>query len=59
VAAFACRFRLYWRKETGSQYELLPESEQLMNTKEMIMKPSTIGKTFAIAALALRLKPPL
>jgi hypothetical protein len=53
--------RLYWWKETGNQNELLPESEQRMNTKEMIMKRSTIGKTFAIvavAAVALGIAPP-
>jgi|ERR1035437_790648 hypothetical protein len=38
-------------RRAGIQNDLLPEWREFMNAKEMIMKRSTIAKTFAIAAV--------
>jgi hypothetical protein len=38
--------------EREQEVEMISQGESIMNTKEMIMKRSTTGKAFAIAALA-------
>lgn len=53
VTAFAVRFRLYRREgEQAVKMVPFPQSSQFMNAKEMIMKPSNIAKTLALAAVA-------
>jgi hypothetical protein len=51
VAGFTAGFRLYQREGEQAVRMISPQWRQFMNAKEMIMKRSTIAKTFTIAAV--------
>lgn len=51
MAAFTVHFRLYQRRRSGVQHDLLYEKSDFMKTEERIMKRNTIVRAFAIAAV--------